>query len=477
MSRNLLVFLLSSSAENLVRLEDILERRRLAAASREYTAILTAMVDLCANYRRHYLAHRPTIHRLLEGAQLPRVEELALKTLLRNCINTFLTLHELLLFLPRESLRKEMQFFAQSLFGPKYSIRDLSIILTSLYNAFEYSLDVAIRRLDVFMTKVPDAKKLTFGHVMELAIVDRDNPLSWGVLAHEFGHYLDEKHSISSALAAQFVTTKIRPPSGAPSGLHKLFRDLASEIFADLTAYYLLGPICVLPVVNMELDLGLATDKPMPFDRAHPLTITRVTMVEALAAGDKMRLEFFSPYLEALREDDAAKCAQLGPAEKTERDDIDRYVNYFIDEVKADLLARLGGLGLRRFGSVNLQAAVELKPRLEAGVPIGARRKASEKEVRRKLKTLAGGRNVAESRGVFDLLREDPASVAEVVTAGWVAKCEKKSRVLVEAFSHKMEADVFPYLSKVIQQQDMLLMKSIEIISVISGEEHDSAGH
>ena len=74
-----------------------------------------------------------------------------------------------------------------------------------LYNAFEYSLDEQVKSLEVYMSKIPDPAKLNFGSVMELAIIDRDNPFSWGLLAHEFGHYLDDKHHISAPVATQFL--------------------------------------------------------------------------------------------------------------------------------------------------------------------------------------------------------------------------------------------------------------------------------
>ena len=58
-------FLLSSSTENLIRLESVLERRKEIGASPEFDAIIAAMLNRCRIYREHYLQHGPIIRKVI----------------------------------------------------------------------------------------------------------------------------------------------------------------------------------------------------------------------------------------------------------------------------------------------------------------------------------------------------------------------------------------------------------------------------
>lgn len=461
-------FLLSSSAENLIRLESLLKRRKEFGASPEFDAIIAAMLDRCRIYREHYLKHAPIIKQVLNGEAVTQVEEIALKTLLRNCINTFFVLHQLLLFLPRETIRKELHFFCQELFRPLYEPKELSIILTSVYNAFEYSLDEAIRSLDVFLMKVPDQRKLPFGHVMELAIIDRDNPLSWAVLAHEFGHYLDQKNNLSKPLADKFLHEKLTPAEHLLPTLQRGFRSLASEVLADLTAYYLLGPVGILPLVNMELNFRMATDKPLDFDGVHPLTTTRLQVITKAAKADEMTLKMFGAYTQALQDDEAAKEAKLSSEEQKTRSLIKSFTTDFADWISNALLQAIGRFNLVKFSSANLRGAETLKETLKGGVPIGSRRQnTDEEEIRDALSQLTATAPVSESQAAFAMLKEVPVGVAEVLCAGWIAANERKTVLLSEAFSKPRDDEVFLHMEKDLQYQDDLLMKSIEILPVM----------
>ena len=360
-----------------------------------------------------------------------------------------------------------MHYFCKELFHPQYDSAELSIILTSVYNAFEYSLDAAVRSLDVVIMKVPDPKKLDFGHVMELAIIDRDNPLSWSVLAHEFGHYLDQKAQISRPLAIQFIDEHIKPPMAVRPALEKLFVGLASEILADLTSYYLLGPVSILPVINMELNFRMATDKPISFDGVHPFTTTRLQVITEVAEADQMTLGLFSAYIEALKEDEDSKVAKLPPEKQEERKQIKQFTQLFAQRMRVSLLQSIEQFGLTKFSSQNLTAAEELKGTLNQGVPIGSRRLHGDASVQSALSELKETSTLSECRVAFEMLKETPVSVAEVLAAGWIANTEKKVALLKDAFSHQNNEDVFPSMQKALEAQDNLLMKSIEMISVV----------
>lgn len=467
MSAAQLKFLLGTSAENLIRLESILRRRQELGSVPEFDAIISAMLGHCDSYRGYYLQYAPTIRKVLSDIPISQIEELGLKTLFRNCINTFLVLHELLLFLPREPIRKEMHFFCAELFWPVYDISDLSVILTSVYNAFEYSLDAAIKSLDVFIMKVPDPNKLGFGHVMELAIIDRDNPLSWPILAHEFGHYLDNKYTISDPLTEHFIDTELHVPSDSREVFRKIFKPLAAELFADLTSYYLLGPVGILPIVNMELNFGMATDEPIPYDGIHPFTSTRLQVITDIAAADHMTLESFGTYIQALKEDEDNKVAKLPPAEQKKRASNRQLATFLAQRLRAAFIDEIEKFNLKRFKSDNFKTSEDLKSSLGQGIPVGCKRQLSDDVVRTRLSEVTNTSSVTELREVFAVFREVPVRVSEVLTAGWISNTGRQARALADAFALGDLDKVFPHLKKSLEDQDKLLMKSIEMISVV----------
>ena len=75
--------------------------------------------------------------------------------------------------------------------------------------------------------------------------------------------------------------------------------------------------------------------------------------------------------------------------------------------------------------------------------------------------------SIPETRDAFALLKEIPVRVAEVLSAGWIAANESKAGLLSEAFSNHQGDEIFKYMKKALDNQDELLMKSIEIVSVM----------
>jgi hypothetical protein len=57
--------------------------------------------------------------------------------------------------------------------------------------------------------------------------------------------------------------------------------------------------------------------------------------------------------------------------------------------------------------------------------------------------------------------------VAEVLTAAWIANTGRKVKALTDAFALGDISGVFPFLRQSLERQDALVMKSIEMISVI----------
>ena len=362
------------------------------------------MLEVCQSYNRVFFDHIAVFQRAVKGDALAPGDELKVRHVLRNSAGTFLALHELALFLPRESVRREMISYCECLFRKEFDLSRISILLTSVFNAFEYSLDDVMKTLsiDVFRMKVPNPDDLPFGHVMELAVIDRDNPLSWGILAHEFGHYIDQTAHISENAARGFVAKTFK--SAATEEVNRAFERLCGEIVADLTAYYLLGPCSIAPVLTMSLLAGLPLERPILFDGSHPVPTTRFKLLEQLST-DKMSMKPLQPLISALATEEALKEVNLTPQEQKYLKDVDAYVKIFFDEVQDPILAELRNRGLRQFTEKDFVEACTLEERLGKGLPIGAARVATDAELRADLAHLDRGQKEADLRAKYMRLR------------------------------------------------------------------------
>jgi hypothetical protein len=170
----LLLHEVSLCVELWARIRRVLERHRTEALP-EYGAIIDSLLRTSLQFGNLIGSVRPQIASLVNGRHLKDVEELTLRATLCNCVRGALSVHEFLLFLPRESVPADLHYFCRTSLGEHYNG---SVILTSLYNAFEYSFDRALSSFLESILKVPDASKFPRGHVMELAMVDRDNPIA-----------------------------------------------------------------------------------------------------------------------------------------------------------------------------------------------------------------------------------------------------------------------------------------------------------
>jgi hypothetical protein len=459
--------------EYLVRLEGAVHDSATWSRASEYQAIRGKILELCEGcktkifdeadlFRRIYQARGKDEHGLED--KLSDAEALAVRALLRSTAGTFSVLHELLLFLPRESIRAELTNFCECLFRKEFDSSKLSLILTSLFNAFEYSLDDVMRFLeaDVFKFKIPDPKALSFGNVMELAIVDRNNPLAWAVLAHEFGHFLDHDAGITKHAVEEFTKSATSTPF--PDEFVRALERLCSEIVADLTGYYLQGPCSILPLVNMSILVGCIQEAPIKFDGEHGAPTTRVEMIRSLCRDDHIDISRISPHLETLMAEERHKEDGLSPVERTERGAIHQFLTVFFDRVRPVILDELGKRQLVRFTPAHYSRAETLSKRLATGLPIGASRVSTDEEAR---KQLVIGRAEVGARDKYHLLAESAVEISEVITAGWINRTTRTVGLFAEAFAKKTREDVFRHLADGFRQEDDLLFRSIDMIPML----------
>lgn len=468
--------LVSTPIEYLLRLDSAVRDSATWSAGGEYQAIRHKITEICDACKTKLLEEAPTIRRIYtestdEQATLTPAEDLALRAVLRSTAGTFTALHELLLFLPRESIRRELRDYCVSLFREEFDSTKISLILTSLFNAFEYSLDDVMRFLeaDVFKFKIPDPKSLSFGTVMELAIVDRANPLAWAVLAHEFGHFLDHNLGLRARAVKEFVA---KTNTAFPEEFVKALERLSSEIIADLTGYYLQGPCGILPLVNMSLLIGCIQEPPIRFDGEHGAPTTRVEMIKMLSNQDHIDIARLNPQFDALLSEERQKELQLTAADQQQRTLIHQFLTGFFDDVRPIILEELGKRKFKRFQQVHYERAETLSGRLANGLPVGACRVHSDQEAREHLRTQEDPHTL---RDKYFLLEERPVSVSEVVTAGWINRIEKSNDLYREAFTQTTSKEVFTRIANGLAEQDKLIFKSIDMIPMLEAH-HAPAG-
>jgi hypothetical protein len=452
------------SMEGVVRLESTLAQ---IPDEPEYRAILAKMLDLCRGLRRGFFDHFDLFRDAISGEVLSPINELKIRQVLRHSAGAFLALHETCLFLPRDVVRREMLSCCECLFRKEFDLAKISILLTSVFNAFEYSLDDVMRTLsiDVFRMKVPNPADLPFGHVMELAVVDRDSPLSWPVLAHEFGHYIDDCYGLSKRAAKDFVDRTFK--SSATAQIQRTFERICGEVVADLTAYYVLGPSSIAPILVMSLLASLPLDRPMAFDNIHPVPATRFDVLNDLAKHDGMTTEWLRPIERALAAEELQKGASLTPAERKSRETVDAYIKVLCDDVKGTILSELGKRGLTRFSGGHFDRAGRLAAQLRIGLPIGAAKQLSDIEIAARL---AEGDPRVEGPSYaarYSLLKDLPVSPAEVLTAGWLHKVERIPHLIRDAYTKATGEEAFHIVGSFLDETDSLLLTSLEVISVL----------
>jgi hypothetical protein len=462
--------LAATPIEYLIRLERAVHQSSTWSSGTEYQAIRGKIIELCEACNKKLFEQAALFRRIYatdannqEEQRLTDAEDLAVRALLRSTAGTFTVLHELLLFLPRESIRPELRDYCECLFRQEYDSAKLSLILTSLFNAFEYSLDDLMRFLqaDVFKFKIPDPQGLSFGNVMELAIVDRSNPLAWAVLAHEFGHFLDHDVGITQYAVDEFAKAMGAP---LPDELLKTLKRLCSEMLADLTGYYLQGPCSLLPLVNMSILVGCTQQLPIRFDGEHGAPTTRIEMIQELCRNDRIDISRIGSHLDALVTEERHKELRLSPEEQNERTLIHQVLIDFFRQVHPIIVAKLEQRKFDRFTAEHYQRSEALAERLAKGLPIGARRVHPEETAREQLVTANLG---VDSREKYYLLEERAATVSEVITAGWIDRAARTAELFGEAFEQTTQEEVFSHLSRGLEDVDELLFKSINIIPLL----------
>src|SRR5437762_1570545 len=324
LERRRLLFLLAEALEKLSRLHRILERQRTLVEAEykrsEYTNVIDTLVNVLASFTQLLTQNSRRIAAFLKSETPSETQAKIVYGVIRKVIDPVLKIHELLVLLPRETAEPQVFFMLGDCFGRKGRRLPASVILTNLLSSYEYRVEDVLRT-EMSQQELPDLKAALQGFkpggsVLGLAFADRDNPLSWAVLAHEYGHAIDDTRDI----AYQIVHGK-KPTAGRTADDWNLKVKWTSEVFADFVAARVLGPASLIPILFVEM--ARARLNTPPADRqflSHPPTPVRLRLTREYLAAMHVSTADFEEVFEVYEFDYARKLRALGRKEQDNKE-------------------------------------------------------------------------------------------------------------------------------------------------------------
>jgi hypothetical protein len=469
LERRRVLYLLGEAVEKLLRMRAILARQRafVEANSKkpEYAGVIDPLLGELEDQAFVLTRNSPRIASFLRNEKLDEKEEEALPGILQKVIDVVLGLHEVLILLPRETVEPQVFQVLRDCFAQEW--KDSSVILTNELTAYEYRIEDILENLKgLGQHGLKRWRRILkgftrAGSVLAQAFVDRDNPLAWPVLAHEYGHALDEIEGISRQIVHGDPT-----PHESSENKPDFKVKWASEIFADFVAARVLGAASQIPILLIEIGRPLAT--PSDEQSSHPPTTVRLKLVRAYLKDLDVSTDGFEGVFGLYDFDYERKLAGLDEGKRKARrklekiaDDVQPYINAIASKVNS--------LNLLPFGRQQLSHAHKLQAKLQSDLPISSFCHTQDNQILLKLNSLLDSR--ADPERVYEVLsafNEAPATSSEILTAGWLYKLatfeEHLQKSFPEAGSPKT-ADLDLY-GEYLARTDELLLRSVEIAAV-----------
>ena len=410
--------------------------------------VAAELVDRAARVKRYLEAIGPGETREYEqlsgtiGGALGRIEALLYPTLaavassrdpaslqvlldyLKTFSRWFVTIHELLAYLPRQSVSAETVLILQDGFQATYATQSPSILLGSLFNAAEFDF------IQLIKGRLPDLSEIVSEDnrnvVLELAICDRSSPAAWAVLAHELGHAIDITNSVSEQVVDRFITDP-------QTSVYPMLLAWCRELCADLIAADAVGPSAILSLLSLEYCM-YPLRHAHAVSRSHPPTKWRLALIadhlkrsysgEDFLAAERIAYDVAWTYSveRAYSEVDKA-------LEAKERDE-ETFKNVIVP-VWTELHDVVRSLALPHH-TISQVSVNRCLRRLRSSVPISAQG-ASREMLRRRLAQYARRRG-GSTPGAFQALTkeftEGPLASATILTAAHLARLESIDRVI-----------------------------------------------
>jgi hypothetical protein len=457
--------------EKIVRLERFLNSSKLLVRKSDLEVIETFIKHLDS-----VKAHLYSFTKLLGemGEDLPPKTHRSLLSGIATVFKSIDELHLHLAYVKGQWTCPETSVFVRALFEP--AARELpfpqaiSVVLSDTY-MFEET-DLATYLADKSGLPIPPHKTPT----LFLPKVEVENPLQWAGLVHEMGHALFKP--VKDLFSPDEINAITR---GSEYG-KRMLNSWVEEMYCDIISLHLLGPAYLASFVDFITLAGSGGFLEEASD-THPYPPMRIYVMwrnlglREIRASFQNRLferwddisEFFYSLFElrsrAERQHFAPPLQEVSalPAVAHElRSRLEERVNKLLPFPSA-----LQTFDKRKFSN--------LSKRLSNGIPIGAyspvQIEVGDDEARMSLKELAGvllRGDVSDASilskplaSVRARVREAPCTIAEIVNAGWLYKCEQiyaDAATRIQRFDKGMEEEFALKLLNL----DNLLRNSIE---------------
>jgi hypothetical protein len=426
----------------------------------EYAGVIDPLFSELEDQAAVLVRSSPRIASFLRNEPLGEVETAALPGILQKVIDVVFGLHEVLILLPREAAEPQVFHVLQDCFKGEW--RDPSVIMTNALTSYEYRVEDILQNLEDLGQHGPKRWRRLLkgftraGSVLAQAFIDRDNPLAWAVLAHEYGHALDE----AGGICRQIVRGTSAPGEGLPGGDFEL--KWTSEILADFVAARVLGPASQVPILLLEIS------RPLPGARdeapSHPPTTVRLRLVREYLKGLNVSTDGFEGVFELYDFDYARKLAELSEKKRSARKELEQMAEKLQPHIEA-VASRVNSLSLRPFGDREVGHARELQRKLQSDLPISSWRQTPNDQILSELNSLVESEAVPER--VYEVLsgfNETPSTGSEILTAGWLYKLAGFEKQLKESFPKGASPDGknLNKYGEYLARTDELLLQSVE---------------
>ena len=440
---------LSEVIEKLSRLDKILKSQKVfitaQGADEGSASALDTLITFLARHKGTFLESSDLVAAALQGVPLNQAQEIGVLAAIEILITGVRKVHELLLLLPRETAKPQASFLLRDCFG-REDLR-ASIVLTNFLSAYEYRFEDILKKINVEQEEREHLKQ--GGNVLCQAFADRENPLAWAVLAHEYGHCLDEEHAISQG---------IRPGDGLDSAV-------VAETVADFVAAHVLGPASLLPILFLEM-MQPQLKRLERISAGHPPTPLRVQLVRDYLRDLGVGTADFELEFTAYEHDYARKLQRMDDGGRSV-EAAGQEARSFLVPLAGPISSKVNSLGLRRFEEQNSINAKGLRETLSRRQPISSRRLRPDNEIFGALNSLTSGQTPPDrAYEALSGLDEVPVPSSEILTAGWIYKLTSFEGKLVETFPGGGRQPNLAVYADYVDKVDDWLLKSLELAAV-----------
>jgi hypothetical protein len=464
LKRRRLIYVLGEALDKSYRLREILKSQQVFITAQHQEPEPASAVDTLSSFLdRHsqtIFDSADLISLLFHETKLNEAQEAAILAAVQIFITSILQVHEMLLLLPRESAKPQAAFLLKDCFGR--SDLGAAIVLTNFISAYEYRFEDILKQVNVYQE---ERKALTQGgNVLCQAFADKDNPLAWAVLAHEYGHVIDDRNTITANILPSAATGIDKRNAEFKAAIDE---QIVAETVADFIAAHVLGPASLMPILFVEM-MHPRLKKVERISVGHPPTPLRVMMVRDYLKSLGVSTTAFETVFQTYELDYSLKLKAMDKEDRETIEMMGSAAEKLLVPLTGAISTAVNALDLRHFKQENIEAAGILQGELAAKRPISSRRKRSDEEILGGLSSLKTGESTPEQvYEIIEGLDEIPVPASEIITAGWLYKLASLEGELKKLFPENVRNNInFRGYAEYVHKTDGMLVKSLELADV-----------